>query len=398
MKRRGTAASKCYDQEDSKFDTHSRSSSNAQSYSSQSKSKQSLVDFNDSELCKAIEQLYCNDETGAQGQFKLPFKYRTLTSMRKILECPEVEEDAKEFRVKGMRYKGGLYSDQIDKDIVRTKILKQNAHLHADVHRVLEYYCYVKNVTFCQGMIEVMMPFLLMKSPAFDLACVYAYFKRFMASYLPNTLHTKLNGRGSTSLPYLKCTLILAETLFQYHDKELYNHLRQHKLVLEMFATHWFLTLFTRSVTDLALLYEVWEVFLFERDRYMLFYFAIALLKSQREAILQLTQFEKLLTFLTSSIKMSDHAHLATVYALAVQVRATTPVSFQMMVSGLRLFGQDSIVSNEELEALEHFKQANSDNPQCLTLQLNAKELMYTADTLLQHSRNNNKFQNLLLF
>jgi hypothetical protein len=31
--------------------------------------------------------------------------------MRKILDCPEVEEDAKEFRVKGIRYKGGLYSD-----------------------------------------------------------------------------------------------------------------------------------------------------------------------------------------------------------------------------------------------------------------------------------------------
>ena len=146
--------------------------------------------------------------------------------MRKLLECPEVEEDAKEFRAKGLRYKGGLYTDQIDKDIVRTKILKQNAHLHADVHRVLEYYCYVKNVTFCQGMIEVMMPFLLMKGPAFDVASVYAYFKRFMASYLPNTLHTKLNGRGGTSLPYLKCTLILAESLLQYHDKEVYNHLR----------------------------------------------------------------------------------------------------------------------------------------------------------------------------
>lgn len=55
------------------------------------------------------------------------------------------------------------YTDQIEKDIVRTKILKSNARLHQDVHKVLEYYCYVKNVTYCQGMIEVLMPFLLMK-------------------------------------------------------------------------------------------------------------------------------------------------------------------------------------------------------------------------------------------
>lgn len=108
--------------------------------------------------------------------------------MRKILAGLEVEEDAKEFRLKAQRFKGGLYTDQINKDIVRTKILKTNERLHEDVHKVLEYYCYVKNVTFCQGMIEVLLPFLLMKQHPdqslsdviFDLAYVYAYFKRFV--------------------------------------------------------------------------------------------------------------------------------------------------------------------------------------------------------------------------
>jgi len=74
--------------------------------------------------------------------------------------------------------------------------------------------------------------------------------------------------------------LILTEILLQYHDKELYNYLKHHKLVLEMFATNWFLTLFTRVVSDLALLYELWEIFLFERDKYFIFYFAVALLKN----------------------------------------------------------------------------------------------------------------------
>lgn len=100
----------------------------------------------------------------------------------------------------------------------------------------------------------------------FDLAFVYAYFKRFIQQYIPNTLHTKFNGRGGTSLPYLKSALIVAEILLQYHDKELCNHLKHHKLVMEMYATNWFLTLFTRAVGDLALLYEIWEIFLFERD------------------------------------------------------------------------------------------------------------------------------------
>lgn len=173
------------------------------------------------------------------------------------------------------------------------------------MHKVLEFYCYKKNVTFCQGMIEVLMPFLLIKqhdsfssatsvgissvssqsypSSAFDLAQVFAYFKKFVQLYIPNTLHTKFTGKGGTSLPYLKCSLLLAEILLQYHDKELYNHLRKHNLVFEMFATNWFLTLFTRAVNDLALLYELWEIFLFERDKHLIFYLSIALLKNKRD-------------------------------------------------------------------------------------------------------------------
>lgn len=55
-----------------------------------------------------------------------------------------------------------------------------------------------------------------------------------------------------------------------------------------MFATNWFLTLFTRAVNDLALLYELWEIFLFERDKHLIFYMGIALLKAKREEILKL--------------------------------------------------------------------------------------------------------------
>lgn len=86
-------------------------------------------------------------------------------------------------------------------------------------------------------MVEVLLPFLLMKEQSilssfedtshlqaqssamfsqggieskenFDLPYVYSYFKRFVQLYIPNTLHTKFNGRNNT-LPYLKCSLNL---------------------------------------------------------------------------------------------------------------------------------------------------------------------------------------------
>ena len=84
-------------------------------------------------------------------------------------------------------------------------------------------------------MLEVVLPFLIMKdgdeaggsntkikqtSQKFDLACVYAYFKRFIRSFIPNNLHTKFNGRNNL-LPHLRSSLHLMALVLAYSDKEL---------------------------------------------------------------------------------------------------------------------------------------------------------------------------------
>ena len=52
----------------------------------------------------------------------------------------------------------------MEKDITRTPLLKDCVYLHEDAHRIIEFYCYTHNVAYCQGMLEVLHPFLLMKS------------------------------------------------------------------------------------------------------------------------------------------------------------------------------------------------------------------------------------------
>jgi len=138
--------------------------------------------------------------------------------------------------------------------------------------------------------------------------------------YLPNTLHTKYNGKG-TSLPYLRCALFILEQLLQYHDKELYYHLRHCKISLEMFATSWVLTIFTRII-EFSLVYELWEIFLFERDKFLIFYFAVAILKHHRARIMEQSQFEKLLRYLTQEMRIRDFGQLAQVYEECLRVRA----------------------------------------------------------------------------
>ena len=58
-----------------------------------------------------------------------------------------------------------------------------------------------------------------------------------------------------------------------------------------MYAPPLVTTLYTR-VVEFSLLYELWEIFLFERDKYFIFYFAVGLLIGFKSEILALKTFE----------------------------------------------------------------------------------------------------------
>jgi len=75
-----------------------------------------------------------------------------------------VEEDIQMFRAKESKIsKIWKFEDKMKSDISRTPILKDAAWLHADAKRIVEFYCWHHNVQYCQGMLEVLLPFLFMK-------------------------------------------------------------------------------------------------------------------------------------------------------------------------------------------------------------------------------------------
>ena len=117
----------------------------------------SLLHFQQTELGVNFQKLF-NDK-------KLPFKYRTLVCLQKILFCKEVEEDIQKFRAKESKIRRNWKFEAImSRDINRTPILKTANQLHEDAKRIVEFYCYSHNVHYCQGMLEVLLPFLFMKS------------------------------------------------------------------------------------------------------------------------------------------------------------------------------------------------------------------------------------------
>jgi hypothetical protein len=181
-------------------------------------------------------------------------------------------------------------------------------------------------------MLEVLLPFMYMKNTGattghgdFDIACVYAYFKRFVRNFIPNNLHSKFNGRTNV-LPYIKCTLHLTELLLAYHDRELFGHLKRRLIPIEIYAASWVTTLFSR-VVEFSMIYELWEIFLFERDQYFIFFFSVGIIKMNRDKILKLKTFDSIVK-LMQRLFIKDLADLAEVYRLAIEIRKSSPVSF----------------------------------------------------------------------
>ncbi len=148
-------------------------------------------------------------------------------------------------------------------------------------------------------------------------------------------------------------------------------------------------TLYSR-VVELSLLYELWEIFLFERDKFFIFYFAVGLLIGFREDIMRMSTFEQLIVFL-QNIKIPSHSILADIYFHAIQTRRHAPASFQILITSLGIFKYNPIISNEELETIKAFSKIE-------TMPIYPKELLLGSErTLATLEENNNKFENLLV-
>jgi hypothetical protein len=203
--------------------------------------------------------------------------------------------------------------------------LKDKPEFHVQIKRVVEFYCSELAIQYQQGMLEVVLPFLYLKSGQSSqsseeegLAMSYALFKQFVQSFLANILHPRVCGK-EVVLPHMKCALQLTDLLLQYVDKELHSHLQKRQVTIEAILTRYISTLYSRCV-PFACVFELWEIFLFERDVYFVFYFGVALLQFYRERLLKLKSMEKLVPF-CAGLRIEGLGELADVYKLAIEVR-----------------------------------------------------------------------------
>ena len=143
--------------------------------------------------------------------------------------------------------------------------------------------------------------------------------------------------------------------LLKYHDIEIYKHFNDLEVSVEAFATSWILTQFTR-VVDFSLIYELIEIILFEKDKLIVLFMSIALIKHFKVQILEWSWMEDLLPLLQRKAKISNIRDLWKLYYESVVIRSQTPLSFAILIHKLKINDLAKVISNEEITELQELE------------------------------------------
>lgn len=237
-------------------------------------------------------------------------------------------------------------SEQIEKDVKRTRPslarFKQPA-VRGALLRLLSLFCQRHQVTYVQGLNELLAPFILLADTGSNPRLAYALFSAFVARFAPWTLESS----ETRMFEVLKRLFKYFERLLLYHDPELYWLLDRHSMSPDLYATSWFITLYSRNFTVESVL-ALWDLLLLEDDPLGTSFFAIALLRSKRETLLSIDESripETLMMLTADSPEQVRH-----LWKIGSEMRAKhTPLSFQRLMTN-RIINDSADAAITEIE------------------------------------------------
>ena len=169
---------------------------------------------------------------------------------------------------------------------------------------------------------------------------VYNLFTRFMHIFLP----TFYNDPDFFSLQW---SLGLFGLLLKYHDSEVALYLRRCKITCDIYAFNWFITLFA-SKLPLDLAHILLDFIIQDGDWMMIFYISTAFIMHHRQEILMADEYILPQTMTGLTLKKKEDVY--EVFALACELRKSTPHSFQYFIINERIFSP--LIDSDELETL----------------------------------------------
>lgn len=240
-------------------------------------------------------------------------------------------EDANRFAQTARHAVGADNSrEQIEKDVERTRPglarFKQPA-VRGALLRLLSLFCERHKVSYVQGLNELLAPFILLADTGSNPRIAYALFSAFVARFAPWTLEAS----ETRMFEVLKRLFKYFERLLLYHDPELYWLLNRYTMTPDLYATSWFITLFSRNFTVESVL-ALWDLILLEDNPLGTSFFAVALLRSKRNELLTIDESRIPETLMSlTAVSPEEVRHL---WKIGSEMRVDyTPPSFQRLMT-----------------------------------------------------------------
>ncbi|ORX45991.1 RabGAP/TBC [Piromyces finnis] len=151
------------------------------------------------------------------------------------------------------------------------------------------YSIYDSEVGYCQGLSFIAGLFIMQ---GIKEELVFTIFVRLMESYNLRTLFTP-------KMPGLMLLIYQFNAIFQTYIPALYFHFYRYNLSPMMYASQWFLTLFSYSF-NVDLVFRIVDMILVEGPISVLLRFALVILKRHEDDLLGIEKFDSLMDFLKS--------------------------------------------------------------------------------------------------
>jgi len=186
------------------------------------------------------------------------------------------------------------YERAINQDLGRTfpEIpLFKTEEVRKQLYNIMKAYSiYDSEVGYCQGLSFIAGLFIMQDIKE---ELVFTIFVRLMESYNLRTLFTP-------KMPGLMLLIYQFNAIFQTYIPALYFHFYRYNLSPMMYASQWFLTLFSYSF-NVELVFRIVDMILVEGPISVLLRFALVVLKRHEDELLDIEKFDSLMNFLKSN-------------------------------------------------------------------------------------------------
>ncbi|CAM9834029.1 unnamed protein product, partial [Ectocarpus sp. 13 AM-2016] len=191
--------------------------------------------------------------------------------------------------------------------------------------RILTYHCKTHGLGYKQGMHEVLAPFVALSDPELPTSDISLCYSAFLRRFLPYAFNQ------DEEFLSLQICFRLFRLLLLYHHPRLCRFLDQYQLQPELYATPWFMTLFSNSL-DLPRLYEVWDFYLYWGDPALHHFVVLAFVIGNAEAILKAEEANLPETMCRLTYGMRSVEEVRALMRTAKDLMLNTPKSFRKIL------------------------------------------------------------------